>query len=264
MLLMGAGGTGKSAVVHELDAKLKDMGTNLLVTAYTGVASAPFGGPTLLALFNLSPSTMKHKRPKDLNRHQIEDTRKKFKEESGMDMDCVGSIVIDEISFVEAWVLGHVDSILRQCTGTDAPFGGIPMLLAGDNMQKEPPNSQGGPWYKCLVDRAIGDLSKFPTDTAQAKGLDLLADMPLYKLERLMRAQNDQKFVEWQKHMRRTDVDQPVCNDFLDHLRELRPEDLKQDMGWAFAPIGVLSRWERGTMNYSQARTFAENFAPPS
>ena len=53
MLLMGAGGTGKSAVVHELDAKLKDMGTNLLVAAYTGVASAPFGGPTLSALFNL-------------------------------------------------------------------------------------------------------------------------------------------------------------------------------------------------------------------
>jgi len=29
------------------------------------------------------------------------------------------------------------------------------------------------------------------------------------------------------------------------------------------APIGVLSRWERDTTNYSQARGFAEAFAPP-
>ena len=64
----------------------------------------------------------------------------------------------------------------------DAPFGGIPVLLAGDNTQKEPPNSQGGPCFKGLVDRASGDLTKIRPETAEAKGLDLLAGMPLYKL----------------------------------------------------------------------------------
>ena len=34
----------------------------------------------------------------------------------------------------------------------------------------------------------------------------------------------------------------------------------REKMRPPFAPIGVLSRWERGTMNYLQARTFAETF----
>ena len=87
--------------------------------------------------------------------------------------------------------------------------------------------------------------------------------MPLYKLERLMRALNDPHFAEWQQHMRRTDVDQPVCDEFIARLQPLRSQDLETDPQWAFAPIGVLSRWERDTTNYSQARRFAETFGLP-
>ena len=137
------------------------------------------------------------------------------------------------------------------------------MLLAGDNMQKEPPNAQGEPWFKGLVDRANGNPSKVRTETAEARGLDLLAGMPLYKLERLMRAQNDQQFVEWQRHMRRTDVDQPVCDEFIEKLKPLQTNDLDTDPNWAYAPIGVLSTWERDTINYSQTRNFAKTFGLP-
>ena len=117
LLLMGAGGTGKSAVVHELNARLKAKGLHLLVTAYTGVASAPFGGPTLLSLLNLCPSTQKRNVVRDLSQTQIQETKEKFKSESGMGMKDVGGIVIDEISFIEARLFGHADGILRQCTG---------------------------------------------------------------------------------------------------------------------------------------------------
>ena len=102
LLMMGAGGTGKSMVVHELDARIKAMGMHLLVTAYTGVASAPFGGPTLLSLLNLSPTTQKRKEVRDLTQAQIQNVKDKFKSESGIDIEHVGGIVIDEISFVEA------------------------------------------------------------------------------------------------------------------------------------------------------------------
>ncbi len=51
----GVGGTGKSMIVHALRREFKRLGLGrLLVTAYTGVAAAPFGGPTILKLLNLS------------------------------------------------------------------------------------------------------------------------------------------------------------------------------------------------------------------
>ena len=54
-MMTGAGGTGKSMVVHALRREFKRLGLGrLLVTAYTGVAAAPFGGPTILKLLNLS------------------------------------------------------------------------------------------------------------------------------------------------------------------------------------------------------------------
>ena len=54
-----------------------------------------------------------------------------------------------------------------------------------------------------------------------------------------MRALNDRQFVEWQQHMRRIDVDQPVYDEFIARIRPLRSEDLETDPQWAFAPIGV-------------------------
>ena len=45
-LVVGAGGTGKSALVHALDDEFKRLGLGeLLVTAYTGVAVESVGGP---------------------------------------------------------------------------------------------------------------------------------------------------------------------------------------------------------------------------
>jgi len=123
---------------------------------------------------------------------------------SGKEIEHAGDIVTDEASFIEEGLPWHADGISRQCTGNDASFGGIPMLLAGDIMQKGPPNSQGGPRFKGLVDRATGDLSKTRTGTAEAKGLGLLADMPLCKLERPICTLNDQQFTDWQWCMRRT------------------------------------------------------------
>jgi len=166
-------------VVHELGARLKAKGMHLFVAAYTGIAPAPFGGPALPSLLNPSPSAQKQKRVKGLSRSQIEETKKKFKAESGMDNEHVGGIVTDEAVFIEAGLLGQADGTSRQCTGKDAAFGGTPMLLAGENMQKEPPNSQGGPWYRGLVGRATGGPFKIRTGIAEAKGTGLLAGMPL-------------------------------------------------------------------------------------
>ena len=46
-------------------------------------------------------------------------------------------------------------------------------------------------------------------------------------------------------------------------LKPIQPKDLETDPIWAYAPIGVLSKWERETINYSHARNFAKTFDLP-
>ena len=133
-LAMGAGGTGKSEMVHELDAQMHAMGCgHLLVTAYTGVAAAPFKGPTLLSVFNLGVESKNSKRIEQMSHGRREAARKKFKDECGVEIDNIGGIVIDEVSFNELEIFGHLDARLRQLTGNvDVVCGGIPLLLCGD------------------------------------------------------------------------------------------------------------------------------------
>ena len=111
--------------------------------------------------------------------------RKKFAAECGVQIEDVGGIVIDEVSFNELQIFGHLDSRLRQLTGnTDVMCGGIPILLTGDNHQKPPSN--GTPWYKELVDdaEAGGVLLGGGTSSAKACGLRLLKSAWRVKLWR--------------------------------------------------------------------------------
>mgnify|MGYP006238725105 FL=1 len=133
--------------------------------AYTGVASAPFGGPTLLALMSLSIMCKNARDVRQLSDVAVAAARAKFFSECGVSLDDVGGIVIDEVSFITAAVFGHVDHVLRvrrpkapmqerSCTpvlthvlpshpcrqamtgNLDVPCGGVPILLCGDNHQK--------------------------------------------------------------------------------------------------------------------------------
>lgn len=185
-------------------------------------------------------------------------TKEKFYTENGLRIENVGGIAIDEVSFNDSTLFGHVDGILRQITGNrDVPFGGIPLLLLGDNKQKPPPG--GLPWYKALVKRAQnrGAIDGQGPSAAATAGLDRLADAPLVELFRMMRAKDDPEFADAQRYMRRTDVDQPVSCSFLKRLGPVSAADLENEPEWAFAPIGVLSTFERNTLNLAQIREFA-------
>ena len=265
----GAGGTGKSMVVHALRREFKRLGLGrLLVTAYTGVAAAPFGGPTILKLLNMSVRTKSAIRVRQQNPGIRERMCQKFKEECGYPVEEFGAVIIDEISFIDAGVFGHVDygfGILLGTTEMDcSTCGGLPVLLCGDNHQKPPPG--GTPWYQYMVKAAI-DLTEDPlklgVTIAKNRGLILLKSAHRVQLKRLMRARDDPDFIEYQLQMRRTELHHPVPDAFLQQLRAVSRTDLEEDAAWRFAPIGVLSHIERDVINVVQLMAFGKAFNLP-
>ena len=70
------------------------------------------------------------------------------------------------------------------------------------------------------------------------------------ELVRLMRAKDDPAFIEAQLRMRRTDIAQPVSDEFAEALKAVSAADLAADEAWRFAPVGVLSHIERDAINH--------------
>ena len=258
-LLIGAGGTGKSAVMHEIEVTLRAIPSWMLVTAFTGVAAAPFGSPTLLSLFKFGVGVKDREKIAKLNQQQLSQTREKFLEESGMRIEDVDVLVIDEVSFINHRIIGHLEATCRQLLDPNVPWGGLIVIFAGDNKQKSPPGAK--PWYKTLVAAATDSkASKDELDTAACRGHAVLRAMPLVELTRIMRAADDPLFVAAQQEMRKTDKTQPVSNRFRESLKALSRQDLQEDPSWRFAAIGVQSQHERDYLNMEQARAFAQAF----
>lgn len=149
---------------------------------------------------------------REINAAQREAARTKFEEECGAPIQAFAGVVIDEISFVELAVLGHVESDLRNLLeGGSVLAGSMPILLCGDNHQKPPPGAS--PWYRDVVKIAAG-LEDNPAargnSSAKLRGLELLRSVKKVELVRLMRAAQDETFVGYQRQMRRTDAAQPL------------------------------------------------------
>ena len=266
LLMYGPGGTGKSATIYSIVAAAAELGVGeVVITAYTGVAAAPFAGPMLLSLFNSNPETKSSRNLKTLAPDQLEKLKDKFELEAGVEIDELAVLVIDEVSFVDGLLVGHMDNWLRQLTGNlDAYCGGIIVLFAGDNCQKPPPG--GTPWYKDLIDAARGapelrqQLAR--PDAALARGLKLLRRQKRVVLWRIMRAADDPLFAELQHGMRQVGADAPAAK-LVNMLKPLLRDDVQRDEAWRFAIIGVLSHCERDHLNVAQMRAFAQAFDSP-
>lgn len=270
-LVVGAGGTGKSQMVHAVDAEMdaRTLG-ELVVTAYTGVASAPFGGPTLLSLLSLPIASKGSTNVMDFqNEGKRHEALEKFYQECGVRVEDLGGLVIDEVSFDETSVFGQVDHRLRALLGEpNVMCGGLPILLCGDNFQKGPP--QGTPWYQVLVKDAAGEKIERLNDgtrCAIGRGIALLKAARCVELKRLMRVDaNDpeaEAFQTVQLQMRNTRAERPVPEELTRRLQPVSRADLDGDDEWLFAPIGVLSSIEQDAINLAQLKAFAQYFDLP-
>ena len=255
-------------MVHALEREFARLGLGkLLITAYTGVAAAPFGGPTLLRLLNMGLQAKAQAHVRQADQGQAEAARKKFVDECGHEPTSVGGVVIDEVSFIELGVFGHLDMEFRTLLDAvqgEVAAGGMPLLLCGDCHQKPPPG--GTPWHQLMVKAKMEEDQNPQTSgatSAKARGLTLLQSARRVVLKRLMRAQGDQTFINFQLAMRRTDAEQPVPEGLLRALRTVSGADVSRDAAWRFTPVGVLSHVERDAINHAQMRAFAKEFDLP-
>ena len=263
-LLIGMAGAGKSQVITHLEKQVvQDKLGRLVITAFTGAGAAVFGAATLLTLYKISIAPDDHIRDRNtVTFAKAQKLRENFRTQCGVEISDVAGIVIDEISFNTAKLIGHVDYTCRALTDEwDVPFGGLIVLLAGDNSQKRP--CGGMPWYNTLVKYIMDPQSFGDTKNATHVGVTSLASARRWNLVRNMRAHRDRDFASDQEKMRDVNNANPITQAFLDSIKVLSAKDVAVDPAWAFAPIGVVSRTERDHINRLQIERFAKFFNLP-
>jgi len=123
IFVTGRAGTGKSTLLEYL---AWNTSKQLVICAPTGVAALNVGGQTIHSLFRLPIGVIAD--------HEIEQTAELKKL-----LNTIETLVIDEVSMVNADLLDAIDRSLRQARQRRRePFGGVQLVLFGDPFQLAP------------------------------------------------------------------------------------------------------------------------------
>ncbi len=128
VFVTGRAGTGKSTLLQHLAWNTKKQ---IAVCAPTGVAALNVEGQTIHSLFRLPIGLIA-----DSELEQSEPARKI--------MNAIDTLVIDEISMVNADIMDAIDRSLRQARRRRSePFGGVQIVMFGDPYQLSPVPPRG-------------------------------------------------------------------------------------------------------------------------
>jgi ATP-dependent exoDNAse (exonuclease V) alpha subunit len=123
VFVTGRAGTGKSTLLNHLSWNTEKQ---LVIAAPTGVAALNVGGQTIHSLFRLPIGVIA-----DNEIAQSAELRKL--------LNTIDTLVIDEVSMVNADLMDAIDRALRQARQRAAePFGGVQIVLFGDPYQLAP------------------------------------------------------------------------------------------------------------------------------
>src|SRR6185312_689196 len=123
VFVTGRAGTGKSTLLNHLSWNTEKQ---LVISAPTGVAALNVGGQTIHSLFRLPIGVIAD--------HDIDQTAELRKL-----LNSIDTLVIDEVSMVNADLMDAVDRSLRQARQrAGEPFGGVQVVLFGDPYQLAP------------------------------------------------------------------------------------------------------------------------------
>ncbi|MBH0082093.1 ATP-dependent RecD-like DNA helicase [Salinibacterium sp. SWN167] len=123
LFVTGRAGTGKSTLLNHL---AHNTSKQIVICAPTGVAALNVGGQTIHSLFRLPIGVIAD--------HELEQTDQLRKL-----LNTIETLVIDEVSMVNADLLDAIDRSLRQARQRKKePFGGVQVVLFGDPYQLAP------------------------------------------------------------------------------------------------------------------------------
>ena len=123
LFVTGRAGTGKSTLLNHLS---QNTSKQIVICAPTGVAALNVGGQTIHSLFRLPIGVIAD--------HELEQTPQLRKL-----LNTIETLVIDEVSMVNADLLDAIDRSLRQARARkNEPFGGVQVVLFGDPYQLAP------------------------------------------------------------------------------------------------------------------------------
>jgi len=129
VFITGSAGTGKTYLLNLYTQYLKERKVYPTVVAPTGIAASHLGGQTIHSFFALGIRENIDEGYVDflLDKKYLQTRFKKLK-----------LLIIDEISMVSPELFSAMDLVLRGFKGTDAPFGGVQVVISGDFFQLPP------------------------------------------------------------------------------------------------------------------------------
>jgi len=132
IFLTGAAGSGKTYLLNKYIQYLKAHQVKIAITASTGIAATHLQGLTLHAWSGIGIKDQ-------LNSKELEKLGENKRIRSNYKKTKV--LIIDEISMLHQHQLNMVDTIARYLLKSDAPFGGMQVVLCGDFFQLPPVTS---------------------------------------------------------------------------------------------------------------------------
>ena len=141
IFLTGKAGTGKTTLLRQIIA---EGNKKMAVVAPTGVAAMNAKGTTINSFFQLPPGSFF---PGEISLENLQSgflsietvvSNLSYSRDKLNLFDSLQLLVIDEISMVRCDLVDMIDAILRSVRNTQAPFGGLQLLLIGDLYQLPP------------------------------------------------------------------------------------------------------------------------------
>jgi ATP-dependent exoDNAse (exonuclease V) alpha subunit len=131
VFLTGAPGAGKTYVLNQFVGRAMRAGKRVAVTASTGIAASHLGGTTIHSWSGLG--ILDQLTDEDLKR--IGGSERLAKRYNATDV-----LVIDEVSMLHGQRLDMINQVAKLLRNSDAPFGGMQVILVGDLFQLPPVN----------------------------------------------------------------------------------------------------------------------------
>jgi len=152
VFLTGPAGSGKTHLLNKYINFLKDNYVDVGITASTGIAATHMGGTTIHSWtgMGIKDSVTKVDLDELKERKYLRDRFQRTQ-----------VLVIDEVSMLHHFRLDLIDEICRHMKNSEAPFGGMQIILCGDFFQLPPIARFGEPAAKFAYESEIWKLANF-------------------------------------------------------------------------------------------------------